>query len=92
MADFSKLDNRAAWLKEEKGRIEVGPASVAQPEKGEILVRVRSPLRITIPIRIFPAKTDQNWEAKVQASAIQPIDAKIARLALMKLKYPTTQP
>jgi len=33
--------NRAAWLVEAKGAIEVGPAEIVKPEKGEVLIRAR---------------------------------------------------
>ena len=33
--------NRAAWLVEAKGAIEVGPAETVKPEKGEVLIRAR---------------------------------------------------
>lgn len=36
-------ENKAAWILAEGGKIEVGPADLWEPEKGQIRVRVRFP-------------------------------------------------
>ena len=41
MATDASRKNLAAWLKEAKGPIEIGPSEIPEPGEGEILIRVR---------------------------------------------------
>jgi hypothetical protein len=41
MAVDGSLPNQAAWLKQAKGSIEIGPSDVPEPGEGEVLIRVR---------------------------------------------------
>ncbi|KAH7102744.1 GroES-like protein [Auriculariales sp. MPI-PUGE-AT-0066] len=73
--------NEAAWIKEAKGRIVVGPADTPVPGPGEILVKVRVVVSVKTPTNLLTCM-------QTEAIAFHPLDTKLQLFNFFDLPYP----